>query len=103
MANVIIEWSDKAIRDIGQIKRFYVKNSDLPNAIQKLERIIEDIEKLADNPLLGRANPDLLGSEYWYALETTYKVFYERTGPNSIKVFRVWPSRSKVLKPDQIK
>ncbi len=104
MADVIIDWSQKARRDLVKIGQFYLSVGKDPESVRRnLEQIVSDIEKIAGTQMLGSYDENIPNCQYWYALKTEYRVYFKRLDTNAIKVFRIWPSRQRAIKPKDVR
>lgn len=82
---------------------FYYDRVDAAAIQRRVDRINTDILKIAGDPLLGKSDKNVPGFLYWYAHKTDYRIYFERLGPTSIKVYRVWPSRSRSITLDDVR
>lgn len=88
-------WTKSAIQDLVEARRFVEK--DNPKAASELaKRIIRAIERLVNNPELGRTGR-LIGTRELIISKTPYFIPY-RILPNRIEVLRVYHS-SRVYPP----
>ena len=93
---VQIEITRAAARDFGSIEK-YIASDNPPAAAKLLERVSQEIDKLADFPELGRAGR-VSGSRELVISGTTYIVAY-RVRYEVVQVLRVlhgsqqWPDR----------
>ena len=93
---VRIEITRAAARDFGSIEE-YIASDNPPAAAKLLERVSQEIDKLADFPELGRAGR-VSGSRELVIAGTPYIVAYRVRG-EVIQVLRVlhgaqrWPGR----------
>lgn len=72
---VQIKWTNRALNDLHNIYEFIAKDSTRYAQIQ-IERIQEDVSKLADFPLMGRQMPEFPHSPYREILVGNYRVLY---------------------------
>lgn len=98
-----VRWSQKALLDIADISDFYIEIlGESETAAQRAIEIVKrDIRKIAATPLIGRKDKQGL-YEYWFAMGSQYRVYYQRLGPKTIKIYRVWPTRRPKLTLEEI-
>lgn len=73
MASII--WSKRAFIDLEDIAEFIAKDS-MKFANITVSRIIQDAEKLKNNPLLGRIVPEVNNEKYRELIRGNYRIIY---------------------------
>lgn len=95
-------WMPKALDDLDEITKFLEQN-DVTLALYSEAEIKREVDRIEASILAGRNVPGK-PDEYriWRLMKGKYQLFYRILGPNSIEVLRVWPSRRRPLRPDEI-
>lgn len=90
-----IKWLDNAREDMLSLFAWYEKKS-LSAAVKLYNGIINDVDRLTNNPYMGRIEPLLEGLEYEFRTIVTssrnYKVIYF-IADDKIMISRVWDCR----------
>jgi plasmid stabilization system protein ParE len=102
-----LRWQPKAAMDFEEITLHWLQTIDRPETVLKnVQRLRADLKKLAETPMLDRSDPELVEGEqryfWYYAKGTEFRVYYERLGPKTIRILRLWPSKRKPLEPSEI-
>ncbi len=98
-----VDYSEVARLDIAELTVWYLANTDEDTAIRALSALVTEIDYLAETPMVGNLIAGLGRSfRYWEVLNRKYKAYYERLGPEYIKVLRVYGSRRRELTPAEI-
>jgi len=93
-----IEYTVAAKADLREIIVFYAQTRDEDSATLLIASIIDEIEALADSPMLS--NPVAgLPPQYrrWLIFKKRYIVYFERITQDSIRVIRVYGAKRKPL------
>lgn len=73
------------------------KDPERENATWTIAKIISDLEKTASNPMYGIKFRGHEIRRYWLIVNKTYRVYYERLGPDSIKIVYVRSVKQRPL------
>jgi plasmid stabilization system protein ParE len=73
------------------------KDPEHENATRSIARIITDLEKTASNPMFGIKFRGHETRRYWLIANKTYRVYYDRSGPDTIKVVYVRSVRQRPI------
>lgn len=96
-----IEWSELSERQLQDIFNYYSVEVNLQIARKIVNRIIDRVSILANNPLAG-AKEELLNDypeDFRYLIESNYKIIYWQT-ENTITIASVFDCRQN---PEKIK
>ena len=86
-----ISFSESALDDLDQIKKYY-GDLELPDVAERfVADIFAPVETLADHPDIGRVVPEFNESHIRELIHAPFRVVYLR-GKQSIVVIRVWRS-----------
>jgi plasmid stabilization system protein ParE len=99
---VTVDFTLKAKRDINSVYSHYVKTTDPQNASVRMTELVAELEKVAVNTFVGKPSTKVVGFREVLVLKNKYRVYYERLTDTWITVYRVWPSRSRELNPNEI-
>lgn len=92
-----IEWLDNAREDMLALFAWYEKKSS-NIAVKMYNTIIDDVERLSQNPLMGRTEPLLEGLEYEFrtivSTSRIYKIIYF-IDHETVFISRIWDCRQK--------
>jgi toxin ParE1/3/4 len=72
---VKIIWSKRALMDLEDIAEYIAKDS-IKYANITVTRIIQDAERLKDNPLVGRIVPEVNDEKYRELIKGNYRTIY---------------------------
>jgi plasmid stabilization system protein ParE len=100
---VTVILTDEAENDLKEIALFYIQVASPEVAYRNQATIMEDLDNIAADKFRGKSYPDAPDASYWYVLGTSYKVYFIRTEPTTIEVYRIYSSRRESITPDQIK
>lgn len=90
MKPVTIVWSDRAVKNLVQIKE-YISRDKPQAAISFIKRIKKSVERLSRLPLSGRQVPEMQGSGVREIIVGQYRIVY-RQSKKSIVILTVFPS-----------
>ena len=83
--------TDSAINDLRELNQYYEEQL-VPQVGQRfVAEILDRIETLADNPIIGRVVPEFATDNIRELIHKPFRVVYLRE-PSSIFVIRVWRS-----------
>jgi plasmid stabilization system protein ParE len=88
---VNISFSKSAIKDLEQIKEYYLKQGVPHIGIDFVTAIVEHVETLAKHPDIGRMVPEFNDELIRELIHVPFRVVYLRES-KKIKVIRVWRS-----------
>ncbi len=98
-----ISYSKKAQADIAAIFAYYLQHTNNATAQRNVAQLYEEIEDIAAMPL---SSPQVPNMEVKYrhrnVLKATYKVYYKTRSPGLIRILRVWPTRRRPLRPNEV-
>ncbi|PWK48571.1 type II toxin-antitoxin system RelE/ParE family toxin [Pleionea mediterranea] len=86
-----ISFSKSAIKDLEQIKEYYLEQGAPHIGIDFVTAIVEHVETLAKHPDIGRMVPEFNDELIRELIHVPFRVVYLRES-KSIKVIRVWRS-----------
>lgn len=86
-----ISFSKSAIKDLEQIKEYYLEQGVPHIGIDFVTAIVEHVETLAKHPDIGRMVPEFNDELIRELIHVPFRVVYLREN-KSIKVIRVWRS-----------
>lgn len=97
MAQVI--WTEPALSDLEAIADYIALEN--PDAAEKLvQRVFENVGKLAEHPKLGPKPPELKGWRYRHIVEPPCRVFYRH---EEDKVFVLYVMRAeRLFRPEML-
>ena len=86
-----VRLTDSAINDLRELHLYYGRQS-VPEVGQRLvAEILDRIEKLTDNPDIGRVVPEFASDNIRELIHKPFRVVYLRE-PSTIVIIRVWRS-----------
>lgn len=100
----LVEYSEQAATDLDEITEYFLYlvdqgTIDEDTAIKAMSAISADILYLAETATLGRRIATLAPQyRVWPIFRNRYKLYFERLGPDHIKVIRVYGSARRPLK-----
>ncbi len=86
-----ISFSKSAIKDLEQIKEYYLEQGVPHIGIDFVTAIVEHVETLAKHPDIGRMVPEFNDELIRELIHVPFRVVYLRES-KKIKVIRVWRS-----------
>ena len=90
-----VKWLPEAVKDLRRLRGFiHPKN---PQAAKRAaKRILEGVDRLADNPLLGLSNEELLDySEILVPFGAGNYILRYRIKAEQVYIVRIWHSREQ--------
>ncbi|WJG10926.1 type II toxin-antitoxin system RelE/ParE family toxin [Aliiglaciecola sp. LCG003] len=86
-----ISFSKSAVKDLEQIKEYYLEQGVPHIGIDFVTTIVEHVETLSKHPDIGRMVPEFNDELIRELIHVPFRVVYLRES-TSIKVIRVWRS-----------
>ena len=86
-----ISFSKSAIKDLEQIKEYYIEQGVPHIGINFVTAIVEHVETLEKHPDIGRIVPEFNDELIRELIHVPFRVVYLRES-KSIKIIRVWRS-----------
>ncbi len=98
MPKITILFSESAISDLEELKRWYCEQGVPGTGNRFVTEILERIESLRDHPDMGRVVPEF---EQLFLREITHPPFriVYRHEPKKVRVVRVWRSERRLRLP----
>ncbi len=93
-----IEFAESAICDLEDIKSYYTEQQVPQIGENFILEIISHIEKLPDNPKIGREVPEFQTSSIRELIHAPFRIVY-LLNEASIQIIRVWRSERLMLLP----
>jgi plasmid stabilization system protein ParE len=92
-----VTFSRESRKDIAEIYDFLNNFADDEFVANTINKLYEDIQRVADTPLLGTLVPKLGGGKKrWLIVDRRYWLIFKRR-KNGIRVVRVWSTRRPFL------
>ena len=100
MPRVVISFAESALRDIEEIKAWYV-GQGVPDIGERLvAEVFQRVETLVDNPDIGRVVPEFEQAFLRELIHPPFRIVYRRD-TNRVRIVRVWRSERLLhLEPD---
>ncbi len=97
--------SKKAQADFDEITDYYADNLDEETANILVGLLLDQLQKLADTTLISGKQVQGMSQQYrqWNILDGKYQVYFTRARNGNIRVLRIYNSKRRPLKPDEIK
>lgn len=85
-----ITWSEPAIGDLASLTEYIAQ--DNPDAAEKMGlRLLQRVRHLTEQPLMGRAAPEIRRKDVRELIESPYRIIYRiHAKTNTIEIIRVW-------------
>lgn len=98
MDGLKIQWLDTAKADLRLIRTYYMDNAGKKVMHNRVKKIMDSVELLSNNPLLGKEDKELKRSkQYRFLVCGDYKVYYYIRN-NIIKIALIWDCRQNPLR-----
>lgn len=98
MDGLKIQWLDTAKADLRLIRTYYMDNAGKKVMHNRIKKIMDSVELLSNNPLLGKEDKELNRSkQYRFLVCGDYKVYYYIRN-NIIKIALIWDCRQNPLR-----
>ena len=90
-----VAWTEQALQGLTDIEE-YIARDDPASALVFVEKLIRRTDILCEQPLAGRAVPEVPGRELRELLEGNYRIVY-RTNDDTVEILTVFESH-KLMK-----
>lgn len=102
MSRVRISFAEVALRDLEELRAWYVDQGVPDVGVRLVAEIFHRIEILIDYPDMGRVVPEFGQAFLRELIQPPFRIVYRRNG-NLVRVIRVWRSERLLRLPSDAK
>jgi toxin ParE1/3/4 len=91
MPRVVVSFAESALRDLEEIKAWYVGQGVSDTGERLVAEVFQRVETLVDHPVIGRVVPEFGQSFLRELIHPPFRIVY-RHDTKHVRVVRVWRS-----------
>ncbi|MDT8388097.1 MAG: type II toxin-antitoxin system RelE/ParE family toxin [Thiogranum sp.] len=91
MARTVISFTELALRDLEEVKSWYLEQRVPDVGMRLVDEVIQRIQALANHPDMGRVVPEFDQPFLRELIHPPFRIIYRRD-PTRVRIVRVWRS-----------
>jgi toxin ParE1/3/4 len=91
MPRTVISFAESALRDIEEVRNWYVEQGVPEVGVRPVEEVFQHVEALAKHPDMGRVVPEFDQPFLRELIHPPFRIVYRRD-PQRVRIVRVWRS-----------